>query len=386
MLLNVKLRKIYQIICLFSLLQAVVCINKVRESVSQYLVDKYSNSGGYLTKADLQNLLDRLKSCCAIESAPLHPGAISSLCGSSLNCSLNGESYLSAESIFGILKIDEGAFNATSLDLVCPLLLHQMENSTCSHDLRRKELREEKRKPSQSEVWGYGFLFVTLISLCSLLGVSVLPFMGKDFYKQLLTALIGLAVGSLAASSVFHLIPQAFNLANSDGHHNYLRISLMMWGGIWVFFMTERIMKIINDARQKKVSCEKVPSPMPTGSSQTNSSHQLQKTYENEPLQQSHDMCVISAPGAIYEYQEQAIKASFGHQEKPHVSHEHVMHFEQGKDSAIATVAWMVIFGDGLHNFIDGLSIGAAFNESILTGISISVAVMCEEFPHELGS
>lgn len=62
------------------------------------------------------------------------------------------------------------------------------------------------------------------------------------------------------------------------------------------------------------------------------------------------------------------------------------MHFEQGKDSAIATVAWMVVFGDGLHNFIDGLSIGAAFNESLLTGISISVAVMCEEFPHELGN
>ena len=45
----------------------------------------------------------------------------------------------------------------------------------------------------------------------------------------------------------------------------------------------------------------------------------------------------------------------------------------------------MIIFGDGFHNFIDGLSLGAAFNESITTGISISVAVMCEELPHELG-
>ena len=56
-----------------------------------------------------------------------------------------------------------------------------------------------------------------------------------------------------------------------------------------------------------------------------------------------------------------------------------------GGGSTIATVAWMIIFGDGIHNFIDGLSIGAAFSESILTGISVSVAVMCEEFPHELG-
>lgn len=65
-------------------------------------------------------------------------------------------------------------------------------------------------------------------------------------------------------------------------------------------------------------------------------------------------------------------------------SHDHEVHFEQGQ-SVIATVAWMIIFGDGLHNFIDGLSIGAAFTDSILSGISVSVAVLCEEFPHELG-
>lgn len=39
---------------------------------------------------------------------------------------------------------------------------------------------------------------------------------------------------------------------------------------------------------------------------------------------------------------------------------------------SVAPVAWMIIFGDGLHNFIDGLSIGAAFSESILKGKIIS--------------
>lgn len=72
-------------------------------------------------------------------------------------------------------------------------------------------------------------------------------------------------------------------------------------------------------------------------------------------------------------------------QHKHDSKHEHRIDFKPGQDSAIATVAWMIVFGDGLHNFIDGLSIGAAFNQSILTGISISVAVICEELPHELG-
>ena len=51
----------------------------------------------------------------------------------------------------------------------------------------------------------------------------------------------------------------------------------------------------------------------------------------------------------------------------------------------IASVAYMIIFGDGLHNFVDGLAIGVSFSTSVFQGISTSIAVICEEFPHELG-
>lgn len=51
----------------------------------------------------------------------------------------------------------------------------------------------------------------------------------------------------------------------------------------------------------------------------------------------------------------------------------------------IKTVAWMITLGDALHNFIDGLAIGASFTVSVLTGFSTSTAIFCEEFPHELG-
>ncbi|XP_041669118.1 metal cation symporter ZIP14-like [Cheilinus undulatus] len=74
------------------------------------------------------------------------------------------------------------------------------------------------------------------------------------------------------------------------------------------------------------------------------------------------------------------------------VDHEEVQvsgvmcHWLRGKRiSSIKTVAWMITLSDALHNFIDGLAIGASFTVSVLTGFSTSTAIVCEEFPHELG-
>ncbi|KAM4697527.1 zinc transporter ZIP10 [Rhinophrynus dorsalis] len=66
-------------------------------------------------------------------------------------------------------------------------------------------------------------------------------------------------------------------------------------------------------------------------------------------------------------------------------SHGHCHSGKDMKDTGIASIAWMVIMGDGMHNFSDGLAIGAAFSAGLTGGISTSVAVFCHELPHELG-
>eukprot|EP00096_Caligus_rogercresseyi_P008607 TRINITY_DN2777_c0_g1_i1.p1 TRINITY_DN2777_c0_g1~~TRINITY_DN2777_c0_g1_i1.p1 ORF type:complete len:504 (-),score=161.64 TRINITY_DN2777_c0_g1_i1:356-1867(-) len=73
--------------------------------------------------------------------------------------------------------------------------------------------------------------------------------------------------------------------------------------------------------------------------------------------------------------------------EHEHVHHGHShahSHFHSAPNS-ISSVAWMVIFGDGIHNLADGMAIGAAFSESYMSGISTTIAVLCHELPHEIG-
>ena len=77
-----------------------------------------------------------------------------------------------------------------------------------------------------------------------------------------------------------------------------------------------------------------------------------------------------------------------GGYEEEHDHHDHHHHHhshEIDKTTSIATVAWMVIVGDGFHNFSDGLAVGTAFSASLTSGLTTAIAVFCHELPHELG-
>ena len=64
-----------------------------------------------------------------------------------------------------------------------------------------------------------------------------------------------------------------------------------------------------------------------------------------------------------------------------HWFHHHHPHQDQHTDPTVA----LVIIGDSLHNFIDGIAIAAGFLVSPETGVVVTLAVATHEIPQEIG-
>lgn len=60
-------------------------------------------------------------------------------------------------------------------------------------------------------------------------------------------------------------------------------------------------------------------------------------------------------------------------------------HSDDTEERHIHPVGKLIIFSDGVHNFIDGIIIGVSFMVSVPLGIATSVAVILHEIPQEVG-
>ncbi|RWS03412.1 zinc transporter ZIP10-like protein [Dinothrombium tinctorium] len=65
---------------------------------------------------------------------------------------------------------------------------------------------------------------------------------------------------------------------------------------------------------------------------------------------------------------------------------DHHHHHQHQHQKGAKSIIMMIVTGDGLHNFFDGLAIGIAFaGNGLAGGFSTSVAILCHELPHEVG-
>lgn len=65
--------------------------------------------------------------------------------------------------------------------------------------------------------------------------------------------------------------------------------------------------------------------------------------------------------------------------------HAHASHSQSPHVTGRTTSAWMIIIGDGFHNFTDGFAIAAAFMADVKLGVVTAIAIIAHELPQELG-
>ncbi|XP_030046612.1 metal cation symporter ZIP8 [Microcaecilia unicolor] len=276
---------------------------------------------------------------------------------------------LTSEQIFNLYGLqNESHIMESNFKTICPAVLQQVFFHPC--DLTTAI--EGKPRPSTSQVWGFGFLSVTIISLASLLGLFLTPVIKKSYFSKILTYFVGLAIGTLFSNAIFQLIPEA--LGFNPKNDNYIEKSVAVFGGFYILFFIERVLKMALRLYE-----------------QDGHGHlEIDQVNGREICNESK-----CRNGITTCYANPAVTGINGTVTADHISMESTQtehgqsccckYFKWRPLSEIGTLAWMITLSDAVHNFIDGLAIGASFTLSLMQGLSTSIAILCEEFPHELG-
>ncbi|XP_058472386.1 metal cation symporter ZIP8 [Solea solea] len=267
---------------------------------------------------------------------------------------LSDQQCLSAAQILSHFGLsNDSQLTVGHLDTICPAVLTQVLLPSCPY------VHPTPPSTLDYSVWGYGFLAVTVINLAALLGLFLIPFTRKSYFPKILTYFIGLAIGTLFSNAVLQLIPEALGFdPKSD---NYVSNAVGIFGGFYILFVVEKILKI-----SLRMDHEHGHSHF---------------SQENGDVVEKKDSVIVSSISTVSSLEHTNMASP---QEEP--SSAVMCQWLRGKSvSSIKTVAWMITLSDAVHNFIDGLAIGASFTVSVMTGFSTSTAIVCEEFPHELG-
>lgn len=342
----------------------------------QYFVDfvfrQHSGETPNITLAELEALMQRLGVGRLAETPDDHsdhshlrnganhqdPVSLATLNSSS---SLWDTVCLSAEEVMAVYGLsDQAGVTPESWAQLSPALLQQQLSGACSPQPRAPP-RDEL---SQAERYLYGSLATLLVCLCAVSGLLLLSCSSHRMASHyIIQTFLSMAVGALTGDAILHLTPKVLGLHTHHGEgpgQTTWRLVAML-GGLYTFFLFENLFNLLlplDPEDSKDGACSHSHGGHSHGVSLQLAPRELRPTKQPQEGSRT-DLVAEGSP--------------------------ELLSSPRSLSRELRLLPYVITLGDALHNFADGLAMGAAFASSWKTGLATSLAVFCHELPHELG-
>lgn len=343
----------------------------------QYFVDfvfqQYSKEAPNMTLAELEALMQRLG--VGGEAHDDHDDHSHMDREASNNSSSVWDTVcLSARDVMAVYGLsEETGVSREAWAQISPALLQQQLSEACSH----QDSSTVPDQLSQAERYLYGSLATLLICLCAVFGLLLLTCTRcSTVTHYVMQTFLSLAVGALTGDALLHLTPKVLGLHthshSAEDHVHQEGVGtqatwrlLVVLGGLYFFFLFESLFNLLLPRDQDP---EKTGPCSHSGHSHGGHSHGVSLQLAPRELRQPKQSHEGSRADLVVEESPELLDLE-----------------PRSLSSELRLLPYLITLGDAVHNFADGLAVGAAFASSWKTGLATSLAVFCHELPHELG-